>query len=167
MLMTAADYRESLRASKPRVFVNGKAVGSVADEPVLAPGIAAVGATASSSYCTKDPAGSVMPDAAFSNIGKLLLATKIYDMHKIAHYVSGGLIAALSGPDQSADAGVPVCRPGRTTRHPVDRGSDRFASRRLVFGYLAPRGWLARGDQAGDLAQLPSDRESRICRRPA
>jgi 4-hydroxybutyryl-CoA dehydratase/vinylacetyl-CoA-Delta-isomerase len=55
---------------------------------------------ASSVYCTKDPAGSVMPDAVFSNIGKLLLATKIYDMHKMAHYVSGGLIVALPGPDE-------------------------------------------------------------------
>jgi 4-hydroxybutyryl-CoA dehydratase/vinylacetyl-CoA-Delta-isomerase len=55
---------------------------------------------ASSVYCQKDPAGSVMPDAVFSNIGKLLLATKIYDMHKVAHYVSGGLIVALPGPDE-------------------------------------------------------------------
>ena len=45
MLMTAADYRESLRAYKPRVFVNGQAVGSVADEPLLAPGINAIGVT--------------------------------------------------------------------------------------------------------------------------
>src|SRR5712671_6887425 len=55
---------------------------------------------ASSVYCTKDPAGSVMPDAVFSNIGKLLVATKIYDMHRVAHYVSGGLIVALPGPDE-------------------------------------------------------------------
>jgi 4-hydroxybutyryl-CoA dehydratase / vinylacetyl-CoA-Delta-isomerase len=55
---------------------------------------------ASSVYCTKDPAGSVVPDAVFSNIGKLLLATKIYGMHKIAHYVSGGLIVALPAPDE-------------------------------------------------------------------
>ncbi len=55
---------------------------------------------AASVYCTKDSAGSVMPDAVFSNIGKLLLATKIYDMHKVAHYVSGGLIVALPGPDE-------------------------------------------------------------------
>ena len=45
MLMTAADYRESLRRHAPRVFVNGARVGSVADEPLLAPGIAAVGVT--------------------------------------------------------------------------------------------------------------------------
>ncbi|WP_233384957.1 4-hydroxyphenylacetate 3-hydroxylase family protein [Methylobacterium sp. C25] len=55
---------------------------------------------ASSVYCVKDSAGSVMPDAVFSNIGKLLLATKIYDMHKLAHHVSGGLIVALPGPDE-------------------------------------------------------------------
>ena len=45
MLMTAADYRESLRALKPRVFVNGRQVASVADEPLLAPGINAIGVT--------------------------------------------------------------------------------------------------------------------------
>lgn len=55
---------------------------------------------AASVYCAQDPAGSVMPDAVFSNIGKLLLATKIYDMHRLAHYVSGGLIVALPGPDE-------------------------------------------------------------------
>jgi len=55
---------------------------------------------ASSVYCTKDASGSVMPDAVFSNIGKLLLATKIYDMQRLAHYVSGGLIVALPGPDE-------------------------------------------------------------------
>lgn len=55
---------------------------------------------AASVYGLKDPAGSIMPDAVFSNIGKLLLATKIYDMHRLAHYVSGGLVVALPGPDE-------------------------------------------------------------------
>ncbi len=55
---------------------------------------------AASVYAVKDPAGSVMPDAVFSNVGKLLLATQIYDMHRLAHYVSGGLIVALPGPDE-------------------------------------------------------------------
>jgi 4-hydroxybutyryl-CoA dehydratase / vinylacetyl-CoA-Delta-isomerase len=45
MLMTAADYRESLRAYEPRVFVNGQRLESVADEPLQAPGINAVGVT--------------------------------------------------------------------------------------------------------------------------
>ncbi|MEZ5818114.1 MAG: 4-hydroxyphenylacetate 3-hydroxylase N-terminal domain-containing protein [Hyphomicrobiaceae bacterium] len=55
---------------------------------------------AGSVYATKDPAGSVMPDTVFSNVGKLLLATQIYDMHRLAHYVSGGLVVALPGPDE-------------------------------------------------------------------
>ena len=55
---------------------------------------------AASVYGLKDPAGNIMPDAVFSNIGKLLLATKIYDMHRLAHYVSGGLVVALPGPDE-------------------------------------------------------------------
>jgi 4-hydroxybutyryl-CoA dehydratase/vinylacetyl-CoA-Delta-isomerase len=55
---------------------------------------------AASVYCIKDQAGSVMPDTVFSNIGKLLLATQIYDMHRLANYVSGGLVVALPGPDE-------------------------------------------------------------------
>lgn len=55
---------------------------------------------AASVYGQKDPAGNFMPDTVFSNIGKLLLATQIYEMHRIAHYVSGGLIVALPGPDE-------------------------------------------------------------------
>ncbi|MGE0768201.1 MAG: 4-hydroxyphenylacetate 3-hydroxylase family protein [Hyphomicrobiaceae bacterium] len=55
---------------------------------------------AASVYCQKDESGCAMPDPVFSNIGKLLLATQIYDMHKIAHYVSGGLVVALPTPDE-------------------------------------------------------------------
>jgi 4-hydroxybutyryl-CoA dehydratase/vinylacetyl-CoA-Delta-isomerase len=43
--MNAADYRESLRRYSPRVFVNGRRVDNVTDEPLLAPGIAGVGVT--------------------------------------------------------------------------------------------------------------------------
>jgi 4-hydroxybutyryl-CoA dehydratase/vinylacetyl-CoA-Delta-isomerase len=45
-------------------------------------------------------AGNFMPDPVFANIGKLLLATQIYDMHRLAHEVSGGLVVALPGPDE-------------------------------------------------------------------
>ena len=56
---------------------------------------------AASVYGKADPHNQTfMPDPVFSNIGKLLLATKIYDMHRIAHYVSGGLIVTLPGPDE-------------------------------------------------------------------
>ena len=55
---------------------------------------------AASTYAAPHPSGTVIPDAVFANIGKLLLANQIYDMHRIAHYVSGGLVVALPGPDE-------------------------------------------------------------------
>lgn len=55
---------------------------------------------AASTYGQKDGSGNIMPDPVFSNIGKLLMATQIYDMHRLAHTVSGGLIVALPGPDE-------------------------------------------------------------------
>ncbi len=56
---------------------------------------------AASVYATRDEfSGSFMPDPVFSNIGKLLLSTQIYDMHRLAHEVSGGLIVALPGPEE-------------------------------------------------------------------
>jgi 4-hydroxybutyryl-CoA dehydratase/vinylacetyl-CoA-Delta-isomerase len=56
---------------------------------------------AASVYATRDPySNTFMPDPVFANIGKLLLATQIYDMHRLAHEVSGGLIVALPGPDE-------------------------------------------------------------------
>jgi 4-hydroxybutyryl-CoA dehydratase/vinylacetyl-CoA-Delta-isomerase len=56
---------------------------------------------AASVYGTPDAlAGNFMPEPVFANIGKLLLATQIYDMHRLAHEVSGGLVVALPGPDE-------------------------------------------------------------------
>ena len=56
---------------------------------------------AASVYGTRDEAsGTFMPEPVFANIGKLLLATQIYDMHRLAHEVSGGLVVTLPGPDE-------------------------------------------------------------------
>jgi 4-hydroxybutyryl-CoA dehydratase/vinylacetyl-CoA-Delta-isomerase len=55
---------------------------------------------AASVYGIPDPAGVMMPEPVFANIGKLLLATQVYDMHRIAHQVSGGLIVTLPGPEE-------------------------------------------------------------------
>lgn len=41
-----------------------------------------------------------LPEPVFANIGKLLLGTQIYDMHRLAHEVSGGMIVTLPGPDE-------------------------------------------------------------------
>ncbi|MBE2258670.1 MAG: 4-hydroxyphenylacetate 3-hydroxylase [Candidatus Accumulibacter sp.] len=60
----------------------------------------ACGVAASVYARADDASGSFMPDPVFANIGKLLLATRIYDMHRLAHELSGGLIVALPGPDE-------------------------------------------------------------------
>lgn len=55
---------------------------------------------ASSTFAIEDPSGNFEPEPVYANIGKLLLATHIYDMHRLAHEVSGGLIVALPTPDE-------------------------------------------------------------------
>jgi len=56
---------------------------------------------AASVYASADAnSKTVTPDPVFANIGKLLLATQIYDMHRLAHEVSGGMIVTLPGPNE-------------------------------------------------------------------
>jgi 4-hydroxybutyryl-CoA dehydratase/vinylacetyl-CoA-Delta-isomerase len=62
-------------------------------------GFYACGAAASI-YGFRDQSGVYQPDGVFSNVGKLMMATQIYEMHRLAHDVSGGLIVALPGPDE-------------------------------------------------------------------
>ncbi len=45
MLISGNSYRESLRRYKPNVYVNGRKVKSVADEPDFAPGVNALALT--------------------------------------------------------------------------------------------------------------------------
>lgn len=54
---------------------------------------------AASVFPARDPSGNVEPDAVYANIGKLLMANQIYDMHRIANNVSGGLVATLPAPE--------------------------------------------------------------------
>jgi 4-hydroxybutyryl-CoA dehydratase/vinylacetyl-CoA-Delta-isomerase len=54
---------------------------------------------AASTYASADPhSATFMPDPVFANVGKLLLSTQIYDMQRLAHEVSGGLVVTLPGP---------------------------------------------------------------------
>ena len=57
-IMSAAEYRESLRDYSPTVFIDGDRVTSVADDPRLAPGIRAVGITYD--FAQKPEYGGVM-----------------------------------------------------------------------------------------------------------
>ena len=43
--MNSKDYQESLRSLKPTVYVDGRLIESVADEPSLRPGVQALGVT--------------------------------------------------------------------------------------------------------------------------
>jgi hypothetical protein len=45
MVMSGADYRESLRRCRPTVYVNGRQIESVADDSQLAPGIRGIALT--------------------------------------------------------------------------------------------------------------------------
>jgi 4-hydroxybutyryl-CoA dehydratase/vinylacetyl-CoA-Delta-isomerase len=55
---------------------------------------------AASVYGVEDSSGAWQPEPVFANVGKLMLATQIYEMHRRAHEVSGGLVVALPGPDE-------------------------------------------------------------------
>ncbi len=50
-------------------------------------------------YGKTTEAGNAEPDPVYSNLGKLLLADSIYDMHRIANTVSGGLVVTLPHPE--------------------------------------------------------------------
>ena len=100
---------------------------------------------AASVYGMKDPAGSIMPDAVFSNIGKLLLATQIYDMHRLAHYVSGGLVVALPGPDEDHNPETEASLSAVLAGRPDIPAAQRLEVARLVEDLTASNqgGWYS------------------------
>jgi 4-hydroxybutyryl-CoA dehydratase/vinylacetyl-CoA-Delta-isomerase len=100
---------------------------------------------AASVYAIKDPAGSVMPDAVFSNVGKLLLATQIYDMHRLAHYVSGGLIVALPGPDEDHNPETQASLAAVLAGRPDVPAAQRLEVARLMEDLTASYsgGWMS------------------------
>jgi 4-hydroxybutyryl-CoA dehydratase / vinylacetyl-CoA-Delta-isomerase len=85
-------------------FPDPGAVASLRDPMVelikIVEGFYACGVAASVYGAADEASGIFMPEPVFANIGKLLLATQIYDMHRLAHEVSGGLVVTLPGPDE-------------------------------------------------------------------
>ena len=69
MMDSTAEYRESLRAFSPTVFVNGQKIASVADEPLLQPGINAIGITYD---LAADPATAPLMTAVEQETGKVV-----------------------------------------------------------------------------------------------
>jgi 4-hydroxybutyryl-CoA dehydratase/vinylacetyl-CoA-Delta-isomerase len=100
---------------------------------------------AASVYPTADPAGIPMPDPVFSNIGKLLLATKIYDMQRLAHLVSGGLIVALPGPDEDHNPETAASLAAVLGGRPDIPAAQRLAVGRLIEDLTASYqgGWYS------------------------
>ena len=100
---------------------------------------------AASVYGTKDMSGTMMPDAVFANVGKLLLATQIYDMHRLAHTVSGGLVVALPGPDEdhNPETGVKLADVLRAS--PAVPAAQRLEVARLLEDVTASYtgGWMS------------------------
>ncbi len=66
-LMSGADYRESLRRYRPRVYVDGQLIAEVADAPSLQPGINAL---AVSYDFALDPAKSTLMNAVQTTSGR-------------------------------------------------------------------------------------------------
>ena len=121
------------------------------------------GGVASSTYGVPDASGCAEPERIFANVGKLLLSTQIYDMQRIAHDVSGGLIVALPGPDEDHNpataAHLEELWKGRDDISPARRGALSRRHHRLRHGGLVfadQPAWrrLAGGNKHGDLSQL-------------
>ncbi|MBI1208498.1 MAG: 4-hydroxyphenylacetate 3-hydroxylase [Azospirillum sp.] len=100
---------------------------------------------AASVYGLKDAAGSMMPDPVFANIGKLLLASKIYDMHRLAHYVSGGLVVSLPGPDEDHNPETQASLAAVLAGRPDIPAAQRLEVARLVEDLTASHqgGWYS------------------------
>lgn len=57
---------------------------------------------AASVYGRKTVAGNFVPDAVQSNIGKLMLAEQVYDLFRLAHEISGGIVVTAPTPEDMA-----------------------------------------------------------------
>jgi 4-hydroxybutyryl-CoA dehydratase/vinylacetyl-CoA-Delta-isomerase len=123
--------------------------------------------------------GAAQPEPVFANIGKLLLATQIYDMHRLAHHVSGGLVVALPGPEEDHNpaaagrlADMLAARPDVPAAHRAEVARflgdlNGIGDRRLVLAHLAPWRRQPGGDEARNLAQLSDGGPCPPCRAPA
>src|SRR5205085_10853555 len=94
---------------------------------------------AASVYATADPhSGTVMPEPVYANIGKLLLATQVYDMQRLAHEVSGGLVVALPGPDEDHNPATAAKLADVLRANPGVPYERRIEAARLVEDLTAP-----------------------------
>jgi 4-hydroxybutyryl-CoA dehydratase/vinylacetyl-CoA-Delta-isomerase len=103
-------------------------------------------AVAASTYARpQEPSGIFLPDPVFANIGKLLLATQIYDLHRLAHEVSGGLVVALPGPDEDHNPATAATLAEVLRANPAVPYDKRIEVARLVEDLTASyqAGWYS------------------------
>lgn len=100
---------------------------------------------AASVYGKQDASGAMEPDAVYANIGKLMLASKIYDMHRLAHEVSGGLIVTLPGPDEDHNPQTEADLSAVLTARPDVPYEERIKVARLLEDLTASyqAGWYS------------------------
>jgi 4-hydroxybutyryl-CoA dehydratase/vinylacetyl-CoA-Delta-isomerase len=100
---------------------------------------------AASVYARPDASGAMEPEPVYANIGKLLLATKIYDMHRLAHEVSGGLIVTLPGPDEDHNPHTQADLAAVLTARPDVPYDERIKVARLLEDLTASyqAGWYS------------------------
>jgi len=118
--------------------------GSLVDLIKIVEGFYACG-VASSVYGKVDASGVAQPDDVFANIGKLLLSTQIYDMHRLAHEVSGGLIVALPGPEEDHNPAIAADLAKALTANPAVPYQKRMDVARLLEDLTASgeAGWYS------------------------
>ena len=61
---------------------------------------------ASSVFARQLPAGNYQPDEVYSNIGKHLMGTHIYDMFRLTHEIAGGIVVAAPEPEEESRPGI-------------------------------------------------------------
>jgi len=101
---------------------------------------------AASVYATRDEhSGTFVPEPVFANIGKLLMATQIYEMHRLAHEVSGGLVVALPGPDEDHNPATAATLAEVLRANPAVPYDKRIAVARLIEDLTASNqgGWYS------------------------
>ncbi|HZV93846.1 MAG TPA: 4-hydroxyphenylacetate 3-hydroxylase N-terminal domain-containing protein [Caldimonas sp.] len=97
------------------------------------------------SVYAREEHGVVVPDPVFANIGKLLLANQIYEMQRIAHYVSGGLVVTLPGPDEDHNPATAASLADVLRANPDVPYDKRIEAARLVEDLTASYqgGWYS------------------------
>ena len=161
MLMNAAAYRESLRRYAPRVFINGRAVDSVADEPLLAPGIAGVGVTYDFAHLPEHAALMTARQGTSGKVVNRMLHVDESSTDLLAKLEAVRLVCRESGCAQRYLAHDALSGFFQATRRSDAAHGTDYAERFLAYLHRVQDQDLALGiamtDAKGDRSKRPGD----------